>query len=180
MAVSGRVVVRTLVVVALALLFQVTVVLDVRVGGASPNVMFLLPIAAGLVAGPVEGATVGFVAGIAADLLTPTPLGMSALVGTLVGFGVGEISGTFVRDMRGLPTLAALGASAVAVMLYAVLGAVLGESQFLHVDLAVVVTVVAVANALLAGPTVRLMRWALTPPLERSAAGGRRAAGERR
>ncbi len=169
---SARAVVRTLLVVALALLAQTTVLLDVRVGGVSPNVMFLLPIAAGVVAGPAEGAAVGFVAGFAADLLVPTPLGLSALVGTLVGFGVGAVSGNLVREIRGLPTLVALGASAVAVMLYAVLGAVLGESQFLHVDLAVVVAVVAIVNALLAGPAVRLMRWALTPSAERSAADG--------
>jgi rod shape-determining protein MreD len=172
--VSARVVLRMVLVVAIALLVQTTIILDIRVGGASPEIMFLLPIAAGIVAGPVEGATVGFVAGIAADLLTPTPLGLSALVGTLVGFGVGAISGSLVREVRGLPTLVALGASAAAVMLYAVLGAVLGESQFLHVDLAVVVAVVAIANAVLAGPTVRLMRWALSSPGERSAAGGLR------
>lgn len=172
--VSARVVVRTLVVVALTLLVQTTVVLEIRIDGASPDIMFLLPIAAGVVAGPVEGATVGFVAGLGADLLSPTPLGMTALVGTLIGFCVGAISGGIVRDLRGLPTLAALGASAVAVMLYAVLGAVLGESQFLHVNLAVIVTLIAVGNAVLAGPAVRIMRWALTPTLERSAAGGRR------
>jgi rod shape-determining protein MreD len=172
--VSGRIAIRTLLVVALGLLVQTTVVLDIRVQGASPDIMFLLPVAAGIVAGPIEGAGVGFAAGIAADLLTPTPLGMTALVGTLVGFGVGAISGGLVREVRGLPTLVALVASAAAVMLYAVLGAVLGESQFLHVDLAVVVTVVAVANAALAGPAVRVMRWALAPPAERSAAGGRR------
>jgi rod shape-determining protein MreD len=172
--VSGRAVIRTLVVVAMALLVQVTIVLDIRVGGASPEIMFLLPIAAGIVAGPVEGATVGFAAGIAADLLTPTPLGMTALVGTIVGFAVGAISGGVVREFRGLPTLVALLASAAAVMLYAVLGAVLGESQFLHVDLAVVVTVVSVANAVLAGPAVRLMRWALMSQVERSASRSRR------
>jgi rod shape-determining protein MreD len=171
--VSGRAVARTLVVVAMALLVQVTIVLDIRVGGASPEIMFLLPIAAGIVAGPVEGATVGFAAGIAADLLTPTPLGMTALVGTIVGFAVGAISGDIVREFRGLPTLVALLSSAAAVMLYAVLGAVLGESQFLHVDLAVVVTVVAVANAVLAGLAVRLMRWALMSQVERSASRSR-------
>ena len=171
---SGHAVVRVLLAVAVALLAQETVVLDVRLGGMSPDIMFLLPIAAGVVAGPVEGAAVGFVAGFAADLLTPTPLGLSALVGTVVGFGVGAISGSLVREVRGLPTVVALGASAVAVMLYAVLGAVLGESQFLQVNLALVVVVVAVPNALLAGPTVRLMRWALTSPDERSVAGGMR------
>jgi rod shape-determining protein MreD len=170
--VSGRAVARALVVVAVALLAQTTVVLDVRLGGMSPDIMFLLPIAAGVVAGPVEGAAVGFVAGFAADLLTPTPLGLSALVGTVIGYVVGAISGTLVREVRGLSTVVALGASAVAVMLYAVLGAVLGEPQFLHVNVAVVVAVVAVPNALLAGPAVRLMRWALTSSDERSVAGG--------
>ncbi|HVC15351.1 MAG TPA: rod shape-determining protein MreD [Acidimicrobiales bacterium] len=170
----GRALLRTLVVIALALLVQTTVVLDIRVGGAAPNVMLLLPIAAGVVAGPIEGAGVGFVAGLALDLLTPTPLGMAALVGTLVGFAVGAVSRGIVRELRGLPTLVALGASAVGVMLYAVLGAVLGESQFLHVDLAVVVAVVAIANALLAGPAVRILRWALVSAAERPVGGGSR------
>ncbi|MHB1851247.1 MAG: rod shape-determining protein MreD, partial [Acidimicrobiales bacterium] len=85
---SGRVVARTLLLVAVALLAQTTVVLDVRVSGASPEIMYLMPIAAGIVGGPVDGAAVGFVAGIAVDLLSPTPLGMTALVGTVVGFGV--------------------------------------------------------------------------------------------
>ena len=171
---SGRAVARTLLLVAGALLAQTTVVLDVRVRGASPDVMYLMPIAAGIVGGPVEGAAVGFVAGLAADLLSPTPLGMTALVGTVVGFAVGAISVGAVREVRGLPTLVALAASVVAVMLYAVLGAVLGESQFLHVNLAVVVAVVAVANGVLAGPAVRLMRWALQPSVEQPLARRRR------
>jgi rod shape-determining protein MreD len=171
---SGRVVVRTLLLVAVALLVQTTVVLDVRVGGASPEIMYLMPIAAGIVGGPIDGAAVGFVAGMAADLLSPTPLGLTALVGTLVGFGVGAVSGEAVREVRGLPTVVALGASVVAVMLYAVLGAMLGESQFLHVDLAAVVSVVSVANAVLAGPAVRLMRWAIEPSANEPAGSRRR------
>lgn len=171
---SGRVVVRTLLVVAIALLAQMTVLLDIRVSGASPEVMYLIGIAAGIVGGPVDGAVVGFVAGIAVDLLSPTPLGMTALVGTLVGFGVGAVSGGVVREVRGLPTLLALGGSVIAVMLYAVLGKVLGEPQFLRVDLVAVVAVVAVANAVLAGPAVRLMRWALEPSTDEPVASRRR------
>jgi len=172
--VSGRVVARSLLVVAAALLAQMTVVLDVRVSGVSPEIMYLMPIAAGIVGGPIDGAVVGFVAGIAVDLLSPTPLGLTALVGTLVGFGVGAVSRGTVREVRGLPTLVALGASVVAVMLYAVLGAVLGEPQFLHVDLAAVLAVVSIANAVLAGPAVRLMRWAIDPSVEEPVASRRR------
>lgn len=171
---TARVAVRAVVLIACTLLVQSTVAMDVRVAGATPELMFLLPVAAGLVAGPVEGALVGFAAGLAADLLVPTPFGLSALVGTLVGFGVGASTGSLVRDVRGVPTLVALVASASAVMMYAVLGALLGESQFLHVNLAAIVPVVAVTNALLAGPAVRLTRWVFAPAADRAPAGGHR------
>lgn len=174
LVVRPRSALRVLVVVGLTLLLQVTVILEIRVQGISPDIMFLLPVAAGIVAGPIEGAALGFVAGLAGDLLSPTPLGLGALVGTLVGFAVGAATGAIGRDLRGLATLAATVASAAAVMLYAVLGSVLGEPQFLHADIAVIVIVVALTNALLAGPAVRVVRWALAPSLERATAGGER------
>lgn len=172
--VTARTVARSALVVAVALLLQTTIVLDLRVAGAAPDIMLLLPIAAGIVAGPVEGAVVGFVAGLAADLLVPTPFGLSALVGTLVGFCVGAATGSFARDYWWFSSAVALAASAGGVMLYAVLGAVLGQEQFLHVGLGAVVAVVALANAVLAAPAVRLERWALAPPGVRASAGGRR------
>ncbi len=92
----------------------------------------------------------GFVAGLAADLLLPTPFGLSALVCCLVGFAVGASTGAVTREVWWFPPLVALAASAVAVMLYAVIGAVLGQEQFLRVDLAAIVAVVAIVNAILA------------------------------
>jgi rod shape-determining protein MreD len=174
LVVSPRSALRVLLVVGLTLMLQVTVILEIRVQGVSPDIMFLLPVAAGVVAGPTEGAVLGFVSGLASDLLSPTPLGLGALVGTLIGFAVGAATGGIARDLRGLATLAAMAASAVAVMLYAVLGSVLGEPQFLHADIAVIVVVVALVNALLAGPAVRAVRWALAPSLDRATAGGER------
>jgi rod shape-determining protein MreD len=172
--VTVRVALRVVVFVGLALLLQTTVMLDIRIAGMAPNIMWLLPVAAGLVAGPAEGAVMGFVAGIAADLLLPTPFGLSALVGTLVGFGVGAATGNLPRDIPGLSASIGLVASAIAVMLYAVLGALLGEGQFLHADLAVMVPVVAVANAILAVPTVRLSRRVLMVSGDRSPVGSGR------
>lgn len=169
-----RVVLRTLFVVAITLLVQSTLVLEVRIGDISPDVMYLLPIAAGLVGGPVEGAAVGFIGGLAADLLLPTPFGLTALVGTLVGFGVGAATGGVARHVRGLPALVALVSSVVAVMLYAVLGALIGQNQFLHVDLPVIAAVVAIGNVVLAGPAVWVLRWALSPFGERAAESGER------
>jgi rod shape-determining protein MreD len=156
----GWAVLRTVLVVVLLLVVQSTVMVNLTVGGAHPSILLLLPIAAGIVGGPEEGAVMGFVAGMAADLLLPTPFGLSALVGSLIGFAVGYSTGAITREVWWFPALVALAASAAWVMLYAVLGAVLGQGQFLEVDLVAVVAVVAVVNAALAGPAVRLVAWA--------------------
>ena len=126
--------------------------------------MLLLPIAAGLAGGAEDGAVVGFVAGMAADLLLPTPFGPvgPGLLRGRVHRGRAS-TGSITREVWWFPSLVALAASAAAVMAYAALGAVLGQEQFFKVDLPAVVAVVAVANAVLAWPAVRVMGWALAP-----------------
>ena len=52
-----------------------------RIGGAHPDLLWLLPITAALLDGPETGAIVGFWSGLAFDLVLPTPFGLSALVG---------------------------------------------------------------------------------------------------
>ncbi len=159
------------------LLLQSTLVLDLRVGGVHPDIMLLLPVAAALAAGTEAGALVGFCAGLAADLLLPTPFGLSALVGCLLGFATGSATAAVDRTVWWVAPVAALAGSAGAVMLYAVLGAVLGQGQFLKVDLVAVVGVVSVTNAVLAWPSVRVLRWAVgTAPrvAGRPTLGGRR------
>ena len=141
---------------------QQTLMLDLRVGGVHPDIMVLLPIVAGLVGGPARGASMGFGAGLVADLFLPTPFGLSALVGCLIGFAVGrDHPGPGPHGRGGCPPLVALGASAVYEVIYAVLGSVLGQPQMLHVDLTRIVVVVSVVNAVLALPALRLVGWAL-------------------
>lgn len=158
-----RSLVRLVVLTAAVLLVQRTVGVDIRVAGAHPDLMILLPIAAGMAGGPEEGAIAGFVAGFAADLLLPTPFGLSALVWCLVGFGVGESTGTLTRGVWWMRPAICFASSAAAVLLYAVLGALLGQQQFLHIDLVPIVLVVAVVNAALAAPAVVVVARALAP-----------------
>lgn len=160
---TGRRLVRLFLVVLLFLVVQSTLGLDVRIAGAHPDLMLLLPVGAALAVGTEAGAVVGFVAGMAADLLLPTPFGLSALVGCLLGFAIGAVTVSVDRTVWWLAPLSALAGSAAAVMLYAVLGAVLGQGQFLKVDLAAVVVVVSVTNAVLALPARRLVAWAIAP-----------------
>lgn len=157
---------RLLLVVGLFLVVQETVVVKLRIAGMHPDIMLLVPIAAGMVAGVEEGAIAGFLAGIAIDLLLPTPFGLTALVGCLTGVAVGRFTGSVTREVWWFSAVVALAASALAVMLYAVLGAVLGQQQYLHLDLAAMVAVVAIANTLLAPLAMRLVGWALRPGVD--------------
>jgi len=152
---------RVVLVVLLFVTLQETLVLDLRVGGVHPDLMILLPIVAGIAGGPARGATMGFGAGLVADLFLPTPFGLSALVGSLVGFGVGVATVALDRSAFWLPPVAALAGSAAYEGLYAVLGSVLGQPQMLHVDLLRIIVVVSVTNAVLAIPALRLVTWAL-------------------
>jgi rod shape-determining protein MreD len=165
--VTGPRLFRLALVLLLLLVVQATLGLDLRFFGAHPEILWLLPITTGLVAGPEAGALVGFVAGLTTDLLLPTPFGLSALIGCLLGFAVGQLTQSTDHTLWWLAPVAALLGSAAAVMLYAVLGAVLGQQQFLHLDLGAIVAVVSVTNALLALPVQRLVRWAVYGPRPR-------------
>ncbi len=80
---------RLALVVAAGLILQVSVLDQITVLGAHPDVMILIAAAAGMAAGPQRGAIAGFVAGLAADLVINLPYGLSALTFVLLGFGTG-------------------------------------------------------------------------------------------
>ncbi len=140
---------------------QQTLMLDIRVGGVHPDIMILLPIVAGIAGGPARGASMGFGAGLVADLFLPTPFGLSALVGSVIGFAVGVTTLALDRTAVWLPPVVALGGSALYEITYAVVGSVIGQPQMLHVDVLRIVVVVSLTNAVLALPALRMVTWAL-------------------
>jgi rod shape-determining protein MreD len=152
---------RVVLVVAAVLIVQQALMAGLRIDGAHPDLMLLLPIAFGLAGGSERGAAMGFVAGLLADLFVGTPFGLSALVYTLVGFGVGMSEGDRLGGGWWATPLTATVASAGGVLLYAGLGAAVGEGQMLHQHLVTVTFVVAVVNGLLSAPTARLASWAM-------------------
>ena len=118
--------------------------------------------------------TIGFGTGLVSDLFLPTPFGLSALVGCLVGFAVGLATMALDRTAWWLAPVAALGGSALYEVTYGALGSVLGQPQMLHVALARIVVVVSVTNAVLALPAMRLMSWGMARRLDRGDAHLRR------
>ncbi len=78
---------------ALALLaaavLQLAVAPYVSLGGVVPNFLLLIVVTLALTTGPEEGATVGFIAGCAFDLIGAGPVGPMALVMSVAGFVAG-------------------------------------------------------------------------------------------
>jgi rod shape-determining protein MreD len=160
--VSSRTVARVAFVAFIALMAQATAIDAFRIGGVHPDVLWLLPITAALIDGPETGAAVGFWAGLAFDLVLPTPFGLSALVGCLLGYATGLATAAVDSRATWLKPVAALIGSVSADMLFAVLGAVLGQGEMVKVNFLFLFAMVGVSSVVLVLPVSRLMRWGLT------------------
>ena len=144
----------------MAVVLQTTIVPDLRIFGVCADLMLLCTVCAGLVGGPELGGLVGFSAGLLADLfLTTTPLGLSALAFSLVGFAVGSIRRTVLQEGWLLAPATALVASAAGVVAFVVTGVMVGQSQLTRmgpVEIVKTAALVGVMNAIIAAPVCRL------------------------
>ena len=118
------------VVLLTALLVQVGVVnpLDLPVG--HPDLVLLCVVALALAAGPSWGTVVGFAAGLAADVMPPADhaLGRLAMAYALVGYAAGLLEDLEERSV--VTTVAVVaGASAAVVLVFAGVGALLGDAR---------------------------------------------------
>ena len=148
-------------VVLIALVLHTAVFPQLRIADVRPDLMLLLAVLGGLAAGPSVGAIFGVSCGLAVDLLAPTPVGLSALTFSLVGYGVGTFQGVLLRSAVWLTPAVAAAASAVGVVLFVLMGAMLGQSHFISSSTLVVIGLVAVFNAVFALPASHAVAWAL-------------------
>ena len=77
------------VILVVAIYLEIALAIDARVLGAIPDFSLVVLVALALRFGPVWGALVGFVSGLLIDVAIQAPLGMSSLVLTPIGWGVG-------------------------------------------------------------------------------------------
>jgi rod shape-determining protein MreD len=153
--------VRVPLVVITALVVHLSLLTRVHVAGVMPDLMLLLAIAGGITGGAVPGAAMGFVSGMVVDVFLETPLGLSGLVFSLVGYSVGVAQTGILRSSWWIPMLTGFAASAAGALLFALAGAVVGTTPIDIGHLLVVLVVVGVSNALLTPLAVRVVGWSL-------------------
>lgn len=166
----------TLVVVALVV--QVTVLARLQLPGAVPDLLLLTVVALALVYGHTSGALIGFGAGLLADLAPPADhaVGRYALVLCVIGYLVG-----LARPENGRltsatgPMVVVVAAAVGSTLLYAGVGALVGDTAARHVGLGSLLFTAALYDLLLAPFTVPLImalaRRAENDPLAEPQAG---------
>ena len=96
--------------------------------GSKPELLLLMTIALALNEGAAFGATAGFVLGFATDIFLGLPKGVSSLIFTAVGFGVGRARAQMSAPTAWLPIVMVAGATLGGVLAYGGFGMLLGEN----------------------------------------------------
>lgn len=93
--------------VLFAALVQVSIGYRIEIADASPDLLILVVVSCALLGGSIEGAALGFLAGIALATFGAVPVGPHALVATLLGYAAGRVGEAVVTDDHPAPPLVA-------------------------------------------------------------------------
>lgn len=151
-------------VVLTGLVLQSTAFAQVKLGGAKPDLVYLVTIVLAFLEGPTSGATAGFFGGMAEDFLLNLPKGITALTLTLVGYTVGTIRQYVVTPSPLLPVAVVGAASTVGILFNQLVSFLLGQ----HVGTFYVIKV-----ALLAGLYNAILTPIVFPVIRRVAEASR-------
>ena len=153
--------VRMPLVLAIALMFQTTLLAEVRPLGASIDLALLLAVCAGAAAGPLRGARAGLAVGFGLDLLLtkPIPFGLSAFVFAVVGYGVGLLPDALYDGRWIVRALVVAAGTGVGGLFYAAVATVFGVPDVSLTHVLAVVVVLTASAFLLAPVGLRLMLW---------------------
>ncbi|MEA2460999.1 MAG: hypothetical protein QOH90_1176 [Actinomycetota bacterium] len=137
-------------VLVAALAIQSTVLTKVTLFGVIPQLVFVVVVSFAFLEGEKVGVAVGFAAGLLLDFQLPASiLGLTALVYTLVGFGVGNLRHYAPSTSVWTPLFGVAVATAVAEGSYALLAIMMGESWVSVSNTAKIAGLVVLYNTLL-------------------------------
>jgi rod shape-determining protein MreD len=180
----SRTVLATL-LVAVALVLQVTVLARLQLPGAVPDLLLLTVLALALVYGHVGGALTGFFAGLLADLAPPADhaVGRYALVLCVIGYAAGLTKpDTGQHRSATVPMLVVAAGALSSTLLYAGVGSLVGDTAARNVGLTSLLLTATIYDLLLAPfivPLIMAMARRLdSDPLAGESGSGSAAGGE--
>lgn len=136
-------------VVITSLLLQSTVFAQIQLGGAKPDLIYLITIVLAYLEGPSSGALAGFAGGMAEDFLLNQPKGITALTLTLVGYSIGLARQYIVSPSPLLPVFLVGGATAGGFLFFGLVRFLLNQPVGGFGELLRVALLVAAYNAVL-------------------------------
>ena len=163
----GRNVAIALAVVVVAVILQTTLFVDLQPFGASPNLVMLVVIGSTRYLDAEPSILLGFTAGLLMDLLGGSPLGMWALVMTVVAY----VTFRLWRRFDQAPILMLVGVFAVTFFgeaLFVLVGTLFGQQTLSESGLVRILLLTSLYNALLGFLVLPLMSVLLRPPRRRS------------
>jgi rod shape-determining protein MreD len=146
--------------VVVALVIQVSVLSRLHLPGAVPDLLLLTVLGLAMVYGHVGGALIGFGAGLLADLAPPADhaAGRYALVLCVIGYLAGLIKPETGQVKSATGPMAVVVAAAIgSTLLYAGVGALVGDTAARHVGLGFLLFTAVLYDLLLAPFTVPLI-----------------------
>jgi rod shape-determining protein MreD len=109
------------------LVVETAVLGSATLDGSKPEFLLLLAIAVAMNEGPAFGATAGFMLGLATDMFLGLPRGISPLVFTAVGYGVGRARAQMTAPTAWVPIVVCFLATFTGVLAYGAVGMLLGQ-----------------------------------------------------
>jgi rod shape-determining protein MreD len=105
----------------IAAILQSTLLFRIKLYGAVPDIALGIIVYSAYVNGVMTGQFSGFLYGVAFDFLSAAPLGLNALVRTIIGALAGFMKGTFFLDVFLLPMILCASATLVKALLLLIL-----------------------------------------------------------
>jgi len=120
---------RTLLIALLVitgLVIETSILGEATLGGAKPQLLLVMTVALAMGEGPALGAGFGFTAGLATDLLTGLPVGLTAITYTIVGVVVGTTRAQVQTPSAWLPAAMEFAATFAGLLFYGGISLLLG------------------------------------------------------
>jgi rod shape-determining protein MreD len=156
---------RLFVLVVVGVVVQLSVMSQITLWGANADIVPLIVLSVGLLAGPVPGSVIGFCAGVVVDMALVQTLGLSSLLLTGVGYLGGRYRELRDADHKMVPPIAGAIVTLAYAAAFSVTQFLLGVESSVSPLLIRDFLVAALVNGIVAIPVFAAVRSMLRPSL---------------